>query len=199
MLHAGIPSLIALWATTDAATVINLCHHSYFNLDGSTDILDHTLTVHADAMTAVDADLIPTGDTLAVAGSPFDFRTARRVRLGAGDGQRVWYDHNFVLRRDRLQSTTGGMQLAHAATLASSRSGLSLQAWTTEPALHVYDGFKLNVPVPGLAGTRYGPNAGLCLEPQHYPDSPNHAHFPPTTLRPDELYRQVTEYRFLDL
>jgi aldose 1-epimerase len=194
---AGKTLRIELWATTDKATPVNLCHHSYFNLDGSTDTLDHTLMLRANVMTPVDVDLIPDGSLAPVSGTPFDFRVARPVRLKGKDGERVWYDHNFVLRRDRTEpSVAAGLDVAHAATFASPRSGLKLDVWTTEPALQVYDGFKLALPVPGLDGIRYGANAGLCLEPQHMPDSPNLPHFPSTILRPGDLYRQVTEYRF---
>jgi aldose 1-epimerase len=188
---------IELWGTTDKPTIMNLCHHSYFNLDGGTDILDHMLAVRANVMTPTDADLIPNGELKAVAETAFDFRVARPVRLTAPDGKRHLYDHNFMLRREKTEpSVADGLRLAHAATLASKSSGVALECWTTEPCLHVYDGFKLDLPVPGLGGTRYRANAGLCLEPQHAPDSPNLPHFPSTVLRPGELYRQVTEYRF---
>ena len=185
---------IELWAVTDAATVINLCHHSYFNLDGSADILDHALEVRANLYAPVDTDLIPNGTLAAVAGTHLDFRTPRTLR---GDGARTPVDNTFMLRRDRCEITSGSaLQLAHAATVTSVKSGLALQCWTTEPALQVYDGAKVNVAVPGLDGARYGRCAGLALEPQHVPDSPNLPHFPSTVLRPDAVYRQVTEYRF---
>lgn len=188
---------IALSAITDKATVVNLCHHSYFNLTGSSDILDHTLEVRANVITPVDGDLIPNGELKAVAGTPFDFRVARPIRLMGGDGKRVWYDHNFMLRRERSEpSVAEGLRIAHAATLAAPDRSLAMEVWTTEPALQVYDGFKVNMSVDGLGGVRYGANAGICLEPQHVPDSPNLPHFPSTVLRPGDVYRQVTEYRF---
>ncbi|HEY8383225.1 MAG TPA: aldose epimerase family protein [Microvirga sp.] len=188
---------VELSATADKATPVNLCHHSYFNLDGSETILDHTLEVAADFVTTVDPDLIPTGEIRAVEGTPFDFRQPRPVRLQKADGSRFWYDNNWVLRRDRLEASgIEHLPLAHAATFASPKSGVSMQVWTTEPGIQVYDGFKTNVPVEGLDGARYGANSGLCLEPQHFPDSPNRAHFPDTILRPGAVYRQVTEYRF---
>jgi aldose 1-epimerase len=188
---------VELWATTDAPTIVNLCHHSYFNLNCGADILDHTLTVHGDQITMVNSDLIPSGVLADVAGGDFDFRNARPVRRIAADGTRVWYDHNYMLRRDRTaRSVANGLDVAHAATFASPISGVSLDVWTTEPALQVYDGFKVNVTATGLDGARYGANAGLCLEPQHVPNSPNLPQFPSTVLRPDGLYRQVTEYRF---
>lgn len=194
----GTTLRVELCATTDKPTPVNLCQHSYFNLDGSETILDHTLEVAADFYTPVDADLIPTGEIRSVADTPFDFRSPRPVRRDKPGGQgRFWYDNNFVLRRNRLQpSGIERRPLAHAATFASPANGLSLEAWTTEPGLQVYDGFKTDVPVPGLGGVRYRANSGLCLEPQHFPDSPNRAHFPDTLLRPGDIYRQVTEYRF---
>ncbi|MCO4053994.1 MAG: galactose mutarotase [Bosea sp.] len=188
---------VELTATTDAPTIVNLCHHSYFNLDGSADILDHELELRANLMTPVDGDLIPSGEVASVAATPFDFRKPRPVRRLNPDGSRHWYDHNFILRRDRREaSSMPGLEVAHAATLRSLRNGLAMQVWTTEPAIQLYDGFKMGTPVPGLTGAPYGAAAGLCLEPQHVPDSPNLPHFPSTVLRPGEVYRQVTEYRF---
>ena len=190
---------VELTATTDRATPVNLCHHSYFNLDGSADVLDHTLEVAADFYTPTDADLIPTGEIRSVDGTVYDFRSARPIRMPdpAGEGL-VAYDVNFMLRRDRLQpSGIPHLPLAHGGTARSPRNGLSLEVWTTEPGLQVYDGRKTSVPVTGLDGARYGASSGLCLEPQHVPDSPNNPHFPSTILRPGEAYRQVTEYRFI--
>jgi aldose 1-epimerase len=189
---------VELSAVTDKATPINLCHHSYFNLDGARTILDHSLMLSAEFMTPVDADLIPTGEIRSVAGTPFDFRAARSIHYpDSNTGAPVKYDHNFVLNGHcREASGIPGKPLCHAATLSSSVSSISMQCWTTEPAIQVYDGHKVNTPVPGLAGAPYGPNAGICLEPQHYPDSPNRPHFPDTILRPGRVYAQVTEYRF---
>ncbi len=189
---------LELWAVTDAPTVINLCHHAYFNLDGGADGLDHTLAVRADLYAPVDTDLIPNGTLASVAGTHLDFRTAHTVRGTASP--RIPVDNTFILRRDRTEMTAGSsMQLVEAATLASARSGLSMACWTTEPALQVYDGFKVNVAIPGLDGARYGASAGIALEPQHVPNSPNLPHFPSTVLRPHEVYRQVTEFRFAAL
>lgn len=188
---------LELSATTDAATVVNLAHHSYFKLDDGPDILDHELEVRSHLMTPVDADLIPDGSLADVGGGVFDFRRSRPIRLNGPDGQRIWYDHNYVLRRDHCeQGVAAALCLAHAATLRSERSGLAMALWTTEPALQVYDGAKVDTPVPGLDGAPYGANAGIALEPQHVPDSPNLPHFPTTVLRPGEVYRQVSEYRF---
>lgn len=197
---AGPTLAVELVAVTDAPTLVNMCQHSYFNLDGSADILDHTLQVDAEHMTPVDGDLIPTGAIAPVAGTPFDFRAPRPVRMTGSDGKRVWYDHNFVLRRRNTIPGAGfaaGLNLARAARFAGRTSGLAMEVWTTAPGLHVYDGFKVDVPVPGLGGVRYGANAGLCLETQVFPDAPNNAHFPSAALRPGEVYRHAVEYRFL--
>lgn len=188
---------LELWAHTDQPTILNLAHHSYFNLDGSPDILDHELMLRAPVVTSVDADLIPDGALRPVGDTPYDFRRTRPVRSVDIAGERVGYDHNFFLRRERREPFAPGLELAHAATLVSTRSKLAMEVWTTEPCLQFYDGAKLKLPVPGLDGVRYGACAGLCLEPQHAPDSPNHPHFPTTVLRPGELYRQVSEFRFL--
>lgn len=193
----GLTLRIELGAATDAPTVINLAHHSYFKLDDGADILDHELELRANLLTPVDDDLIPDGSLVPVAGTPYDFRKLRPIRLAGPDGTLFRYDINFMLRRDRSEpSVAAGLEIAHAATLRSPRSGLAMQVWTTEPALQVYDGAKVETAVPGLDGKPYGANAGLALEPQHVPDSPNLPHFPSTVLRPGELYRQVSEFRF---
>jgi aldose 1-epimerase len=183
---------VELSATCDATTIVNLAHHSYFNLDGSPDILDHHLELPASFMTPVDADLITTGEIRAVEGTVYDFRRSRPIRL-AENGQQVRYDHNFVLDGPR---PFPGAPLRRAALARSPRNGLTMECRTTEPGVQFYDGGKLDVPVPGLGGARYGNFAGFALEPQVFPDSPNKAHFPDPTLRPGEVYRQVTEYAF---
>jgi aldose 1-epimerase len=186
---------LELWAVTDAATVINLCHHGYFNLDGGANVLGHKLMVRANLFAPVDADHVPNGTLAPVAGTPLDFRRLR----GLDAPDRLPLDNTFLLRRERVDvGGEAGLALAHAATLVAPRTGLALECWTTEPALQVYDGHKLAVTVPGLDGTTYGTCAGIALEPQHVPDSPNLPHFPSTLLRPGQVYRQVTEYRFRD-
>jgi aldose 1-epimerase len=177
---------VEITAVVDRPSPVGLCHHSYFNLDGAADIRGHRLAVAADFYTPVDAELIPTGDIRAVAGTPFDFRAERPVGADAP------LDLNFVLRRAGLAPGA----LARAARLVSPASGLALSVRTTEPGLQVYDGAKLAVPVSGLGGARYGAHAGICLEPQRFPDAPNRSHFPDAVLRPGAVYRQVTEYRF---
>jgi aldose 1-epimerase len=193
----GATLRIELTAATDAETPVNLCQHSYFNLDGAPSILEHSLQLGADFYTPTDAELIPTGEVRAVAGTRYDFRESRPVRFADDSDQPSRYDINFVLRRDRLApSGIDAWPLAHAATLTSATSGIAMEVWTTEPGLQFYDGWMTDVPVAGLEGRSYGAYAGLCLEPQHFPDSPNLPHFPSTILRPGSVYRQITEYRF---
>ncbi len=180
---------IELSATCSAATVVNLCSHCYFNLDGSETIADHRLKLEASFMTPVDEETIPTGEVRAVAGTPFDFRTERAIRSGTDDGFRC--DHNFVIAGE-------AGTLRPAAVLSSPLNGLRMDVRSTEPGLQVYDGAKLAVPVRGLHGRAYGAFSGLCLEPQHFPDSPNRPHFPSTRLDPGEVRRQITEYAFSD-
>lgn len=189
---------VELTATTDRPTPLNLAHHSYFNLDGAPTIFNHRLSVDADCYTPVDEDLIPTGEIRPVDGSPNDFRGHRTIRFpDAQTGAPVHYDINFVLNRTRLApSGIDGLPLAFAASLCSRLNNMSVAVWTTEPGLQVYDGGKLDVPAPGLDGQRYGAGAGLCLEPQNFPNAINQPGFPDSVLRPGAVYRQVTEYRF---
>jgi aldose 1-epimerase len=176
-------------AVTDTATIVNLAQHSYFNLDDSSDILDHQVQILAEAYTPTDADLIPTGEIVTVAGSDFDFRTPRPIRKMRGD-LRVAYDKNFVVERQK-----SGMLRTHAR-LSSATSGVSLTVSSTEPGVQFYDGSWVNVAVPGIGGRSYGANAGCCFEPQYFPDSPNHPNFPSAILRPGETYRQTTTFSF---
>lgn len=179
---------VSLSATTDKTTPVNLAHHSYFNLDGSADILDHAMRLEAEFYTPLDGALIPTGEIRSVAGTPYDFRTERPIRFEAPEGP-FRYDINFVLPSRGT--------LRHGATVRSPKNGLVLETWTTELGLQFYDAAKLNSPVPGLGGAAYGRNAGFCLEAQIFPDAVNRAHFPNSLLRPSEVYRQLTDYRFM--
>ena len=179
---------IALAAECDAPTLCNLAHHSYFNLDdgGRSSALAHRLQIDAAAYLPVDDELIPSGAVTPVAGTRFDFRDARPI--GAG-GASSGYDHNFCLSAARAP-------LRRVAEAHGARSGVAMEVWTTEPGLQFYDGARVGRAVPGLGGVRYGAHAGLCLEPQIWPDAPSHPHFPQALLRPGERYEQTTEYRF---
>ena len=168
-------------ASTDAPTHVNLTQHSYFNLRGGGDVLEHQLAVNASTYLPIDARLIPTGECAPVASTPFDFQEPMAIgsrlnvvhdQLKRGNG----YDHNFNLNRS---DTT----LSLAARVVEPSSGRSLEVHTTEPGLQFYSG--------QVVGYR-----GFCLEPQHYPDSPNRPEFPSTLLRPGERYHSTTVYKF---
>jgi aldose 1-epimerase len=177
--------VIELSATTDKPTIVNLTNHAYFNLDGDATISNHTLQIDADTILPLDADDIPTGEVRHVKGTPYDFRSAKAV------GDHTRYDINYLLENSGA--------LCKAATVRSAKSGLTLECWTTQPGLQFYDGAKLDLAakgIKGLDGRAYGPRAGLCLEPQHFPDTPHHSQWPSVVLTPGQTFSERIEYRF---
>lgn len=183
-------------ATTDAPTVINLTHHSFFNLagEGAGSIEDHLLMLQADRFCPVDGSLIPTGELLSVEATPLDFRqpTAIGQRIEADDSQlrhARGYDHNWVL-------TKREGEFALAAEIWEPTSGRQMAVWTTEPGLQFYSGNFLDGMDVGKGGKCYGFRSAFCLEAQHFPDSPNHLNFPSTELLPGQVYEQKTAYVF---
>ncbi|MGO1244864.1 MAG: aldose epimerase family protein [Sphingobacterium sp.] len=187
---------IAYQATTDKKTVLNLTNHAYFNLNGAgaSTILDHHLQVDAEAITQVDETLIPTGESLKVAGTAFDFREPHAIgeridqdeaQLKIGGG----YDHNFELnKKDGFQKV---------ASVYAPQTGIEMQILTTEPGLQFYSGNFMNQEDPkGKQGLAYPFRAAFCLETQHFPDAPNHEKFASTVLEPNQTYTSKTTYKF---
>ena len=183
-------------ATTDKATVVNLTSHSYFNLTGNPakTILDHELMIKSEYFLAVDSTLIPTGDLVKVAGTPFDFSEFRRIGEGIDEEHRQilrggGYDHCFVFAE-------GSGELKNVASLYDPFSGRVMEVLTTEPGLQFYSGNFLDGSITGKDGVAYNYRSALCLETQHYPDSPNQPAFPSVLLNPGEEYLSSTIYRF---
>jgi len=181
---------IEFTATTDKPTVVNLAHHSYWNLGGPAagDILDHEVMLNADKFTAVGPGLIPTGELRAVEGTPMDFTTPMAIgaRIDQVEGG---YDHNFVLRGQE-----GEVELA--ATVTDPKSGRVMEVFTDQPGVQFYTGNFLDGSVTGKGGVAYQKHYGFCLETQHYPDSPNQESFPSVVLRPGETYKHTMIHKF---
>ncbi|WP_404341773.1 aldose epimerase family protein [Pseudoalteromonas mariniglutinosa] len=182
-------------ATTDKPTIINMTQHSYFNLAGKGDILDHQMQINSNAITPVDSGLIPTGELMQVAGTAFDFRTAKAIgkdieagheQLKLGKG----YDHNFVLKNKPNKD------LVEAANVYEASSGRTLTVYTQEPAVQFYSGNFLDGSTAQESGLKHNFRSGFCLEPQHFPDAPNQPTFPSTTLLPSDVYSTRIVYEF---
>jgi aldose 1-epimerase len=183
-------------ATTDKTTIVNLTHHSYFNLrdSGSSDILKHELSIDAASFLPIDGSAIPSGEIRAVQGTPFDFSklTPIGARIGLEDQQLEYgtgYNHNWILNRP-------GRLSEPAAVVYEPTSGRVMEVLTTEPGMQFFSGNFPDGKFCGKGGKVYPARSGLCLEAQHFPDSPHHREFPSTVLQPGEIYSQTTIYRF---
>ena len=187
---------IAYEANTTKPTILNPTHHSYFNLlgAGAGDILNHKMQINADAFTPVDEGLIPTGEIRDVSGTPMDFRTSFSIgdRIEEKDSQIIFglgYDHNWV-----LNDWDGSLR--KAVTLHEPESGRFMEVFTTEPGIQFYSGNFLDGTIRGKKEKFYTYRSALCLEAQHFPDSPNHPNFPPVILQPNKTFKKTTIYKF---
>ena len=182
-------------ASVDKPTVINLTQHSYFNLAGSGDVLGHVVQINADKFTPVDNGLIPTGELVPVAGTPFDFRTPTAIgaHINETNNEQIkfagGFDDNWVLNKR-------GDELSLAARVYEPTTGRTLEVWTTSPGLQFYTGNFLDGSITGKGGRVYQFRDAFCMEAQHFPDSPNHPAFPTTELKPGETYKNTIIYKF---
>ncbi len=180
---------IEFFAVTDKPTPVNFTHHSYFNLDSGENILDHCISIDSDYYTPVNEDLIPTGEVKSVENSYFDLRKIKKLRDAITDLQSSGlggFDVNYVLKTN---------QNIPCAVLYSEKSGIQMEIYTTQPGLQLYTGQYLTN-ILGKYGKLYGPFAGICLEPQNFPNAPNQPNFPSALLKPKESYYQKIVYRF---
>jgi aldose 1-epimerase len=189
--------IIQYEAKSDKPTIVNLTNHSYFNLHGAGNgtILDHLLMINSDSITPIDSTLIPTGDFASVEHTPFDFRNPTLIGARIGDDNQqikygMGYDMNFVLKK------TADKPVSLAASVFEPQSGRLLEVFTDQPGIQFYTGNFLDGKYPGKKGKSYGYRTGLCLETQHYPNSPNQQRFPPVVVGPDQIYYHTCIYKF---
>lgn len=174
-------------AVTDRPTLVNLAQHSYFNLDGSSSVLDHHVRIHADGYVPTDSHKIPTGEILPVSGTVFDFRAPRPIRPQE-HGAQVAYDHNFAVGMERSETLRPAVRM--------TAGGIALDIETTLPGIQFYIAGKLGRLEGGLDGRTYGPYAGCCFEPQYFPDAVNQPAFASPVLRPGQTYRETSRFVF---